>query len=257
MSVDPAELFSKWAPETSHWSPWAKPVLFTYPSPIDFTPLPEPALSADAAPSTRDRVAVVVDMPGTQSVACGLVLAERGFRPVPLFNTTFGPGSNLHDVGAILSCLIAAADRLAALRIPDDAPPAFLIDSSRIEGNPAPLTYDNRWMVFPQDFPSARALRAAGLESAVIVRREGKPIEADLRAVLRYWHRDGFTSRAFDPMTRVHEELAFYSSWISFLTDHTFAWMMGLRGNGLRRNSAGGFGGVVPMPQATSGGGWA
>lgn len=249
-NVEPMELFAKWAPEASRWSPWAKPVLFTYPEPAGFHPLPAAELAQERAPMPSERVAVVVDMPGVQSVACGLALAERGFRPVPLFNTTIGPGTNLHDMGAVLAGLLAAADRLAALRMPDDAPPAFLIDSGRLDGNPAPSTFDNRWMVFPQDFPSARALKAAGIESVVVVRRADTRMQPDLRAVLRYWKREGVPSWLLEPASGARQEAAFDVSLSALLSDHFFAWF-----TGLRRNGAGGFGGAVPMPHAT-GGGW-
>jgi hypothetical protein len=249
---DSMTLFATWAPESARWSPWAKPVLFTYQPPA-VLPLPPTAeLAPERAPSPGERVAIVVDMPGVQSVACGMMLAERGFRPVPLFNTTFGPGSNLHDVGAVLGSLVVLADQLAALRLPDDAPPAFLIDSGRLKGTPAPASYDNRWMVFPQDFPSARALRASGIESVVVVRRDESAMEPDLRAVLRYWSRDGVSSSLLDPASGARRDAGFDASLLALLTDHMFSWFQGLR-----RNSAGGFGGVVPMPTATGGGGWA
>lgn len=248
-STDPKALFATWAPETARWSQWAKPVLFTYPAPVAFTPAPVADLSPDRAPSSSERLAVVVDLPGPQSVACGMVLAEKGFRPVPLFNTTIGPGTNLLDVAAVLSALIDAGDRLGAMQIPDDAPPAFLIDSGRLDGTPAPTVYDNRWMVFPQDFPSARALRAGGIESVAIVGRQGSMLKPDLRAVLRHWKRDGLAASSLDPVTGGREDLWFDASLLALFTDHVFGWF-----RGLRRNSAGGFGGTVPMPQATSGG---
>jgi len=250
-NIDPRTLFPTWAPESSRWSPWAKPVLFTYPTPIAYTPLPAAELAPERAPSPNDRVAVVVDMPGAQSVACGMVLAARGFRPIPLFNTTIGMRTNLHDVGAVISALVDSSAPLASLRLADDAPPAFLIDSSRLDGTPAPSSYDNRWMVFPQDFPSARALTAAGLESVLVIRRDGQSVKPDLRAVLRYWKRDGIASSALDPDTGQRNDLWFDTTMLAVLTDHFFSWF-----SGLRRNSAGGFGGAVPEPQAASGGGF-
>ncbi len=249
---DSMTLFATWAPEASRWSPWAKPVLFTYQPPVVLPLPPAPELAPERAPSPGERAAVVVDMPGVQSVVCGMALAERGFRPVPLFNTTLGPGNNLHDVAAVLGSLVVLADQLAALRLPLDAPPAFLIDSGRLQGKPAPATYDNRWMVFPQDFPSARALRAGGIECVILIRRDDTPMQPDLRAVLRYWKRDGVASTLLDPSTGARREATFDASFLGLLTDHMFSWF-----SGLRRNSAGGFGGVVPTPTATGGGGWA
>src|SRR6202008_1339291 len=88
---DKQELFNNWAPPYSVWSPWAKPVLFAhYPMPLpELIPLPPPDLSdipSALGEAVQERWALVVDLPGPQSVFVGLALADMGYRPVPLFN---------------------------------------------------------------------------------------------------------------------------------------------------------------------------
>jgi len=246
---DPRALFSTWAPDDSPWSAWAKPVLFVQSEPPTPVPLPPPDLAHDRVPARSGGAAVVVDMPGAQGIACGLVLAEAGYRPIPLYNCTVGKGIELIDVNPVRSGLIEGAALLQSIRLPANAPPAFLIDSRRVDGIPTPTIYDNRWMVFPQDFPSARALRAAGLESVVVIRLEESTMRPDLRWVLRHWKREGVAVHALDPVTGIQRSLDLDTSLLAVFGDHISRWFAGLR-----KNSAGGFGGTVPVPQATSGG---
>src|SRR5258707_487168 len=89
------EIFSNWAPVSSVWSQWAKPVLFA-----QFRPA---AVSLDADALTvnwdmnwlstldRDHTALIVNLPGLESVAMALALAKGGYQPVPLYNACDGP----------------------------------------------------------------------------------------------------------------------------------------------------------------------
>ena len=101
----------------------------------------------------------------------GFELAKDGYRPVPLYNTTSGrqqrvPPNNcvLTDVSVLVQMLCVPLPDHVRNTIVGDNPPAFLLDSRRLRGEkaPAPGVYDNRWMVFPQDFPSAKFLQARG-----------------------------------------------------------------------------------------------
>lgn len=254
---DARALFSIWAPEDSPWSAWAKPVLFVQSEEPVPTPLPPAELAAEIAsritssraPAHAGGAAIVVDMPGAQGIACGLVLAELGFRPIPLYNATTGQGQELIDLNPLRSGLIEGAALLQSIRLPDNAPPAFLIDSRRVDGMPAPNMYDNRWMVFPQDFPSARALMAAGLGTVVAIRSDAVAMKPDLRWVMRHWKREGVEVKQLDPATGTERSLDLDTSLFAVFGDHISRWF-----SGLRKNSAGGFGGTVPVPQATSGG---
>lgn len=246
----PIDLFETWAPPKLRWSAWAKPVLFmqshdvfrVVPFSLDVPDdIVQPTLKVVSS------AAIIIDLPGDDAVALALALARHGIRPVPLHNCTLGPGVNTVSAHEIFHAYVHAAPDLAALSIAEDAAPAFIIDSARLRGYPVANMYDNRWLVFPQDFPSARAFREANLNRVVVIRR-GDTIEHDLRAVLRAWHRDGLTIELFDLDRIALTPLTYSLSWMGALGD-----VLRLAFHGLRSNSAGGFGGVVP-DVSTSGG---
>src|SRR5437868_9305632 len=93
MPLTRAQAFELWAPSSSPWSAWAKPVLFAHlPHVLDLAPSPAPAPDVSSwAPSADGRSIVVVDLPGARSVRIGEALIGAGFRPVPLFNAVPGP----------------------------------------------------------------------------------------------------------------------------------------------------------------------
>lgn len=228
---------------------------------------PPHELHLDALPSwiprPTDRTAIVVDLPGTAAVAAGLALGKEGFRPVPLFNTTVGEAALL-DVRRLADALVEGAERVERLRIDPDAPPAFLIDSERTAPTPRAGAYDNRWIVFPQDFPGAALLRAHRIDDVLVLRPDDRVPAADLVTVLDGWRRAGLrvTLRrvslrdARDPKQSVSAEASIprelpgparrlIGPWLAFAAVAL----------GLRRNSAGSFGAVVP--HAASGSGFA
>ncbi|MDQ3036463.1 MAG: hypothetical protein M3Y87_28955 [Myxococcota bacterium] len=265
-------VFACFAPESAPWSPWVKPVAFaemperTLPAlPADLAKhevswAPEPTKEViveddagyRAAPTrTRapagDRAAIVVDLPGVIAATVGLALIARGYRPVPLFNGASGglSGSRVAQIGDVLA---AGARVLVPGALPDDAPPAFLLDAQRFGIAPAPGQFDGRWIVFPQDFPSANALRARGI-SRVIWRSAQASVDDDLAHVMRGWQQQGVSIwRSSDsaPLAEHHvdEPSAFRSLWRRAAVIA-----------GLRRNAAGGFGAMVPVPSQSSGGG--
>jgi hypothetical protein len=199
--MDGSQLFEVWAPEDSLWSRWAKPALFAAPlasfptetaNPANLMPVhsiePRPAYDQGALDPWT---AFLVDMPGERSVEIGMALARTGYRPVPLFNTAYHQ-SAIVPVYPLLKRLRDAADELQGLAIPPDAPPVFLLDSKRLDPStpPGPGKFDNRWMVFPQDFPSANFLLSRNLRRVVLLlqedRLQGRP-DFDLAHVLLRW----------------------------------------------------------------------
>lgn len=241
------EVFDIWSPPACPWSPWVKPVLFTQlengtASPVD--PLPGP-LAVMAASLAEQHLALVVDLPGGQAVEAGLQLARSGYRPVPLFNTSFGFDAVV-PVGGVIHALLRGAETLNQLIPPASAPPAFLLDAHRMreKGRPLPGRYDNRWVVFPQDFPSARFLVAQGVAGVVLIQGAGGTPAEDLAHVLLRWQEDALplliwrTDQPAPPVAlRVAKPPRYRELWYHFLAVL-----------GLRRNSAGGFGAVVPVP---------
>jgi hypothetical protein len=255
------ELYEVWAPAQDEWSPWVKPVLFAE---ID-----EQTNQASAADTqyesglrcrigTRRDTAIVVDLPGVQSLAAGFSLAREGYRPVPLYNTTSGcrqgvPSEKcvLTDVSALVTMLSVSPPEYVRNAIAGDNPPAFLLDSRRLRGQnkPAPGVYDNRWMVFPQDFPSARFLKSRGITRAIVI-QETIFLAEDLVHVLLRWKEGGipvYLQNAAEDLSLSPEEFRRPPRFRSAIY-RALALM------GLRRNSAGGFGSVLPIP--TQGGGF-
>jgi hypothetical protein len=245
------ECFAVWSPEGVEWSAWAKPVLFASMAQqhiVDALPVDWRPLDMSWAPSASERTAVVVDVPGATSIAVGLALADRGFRPVPLFNATAGQ-SALVDVEQIMRALHAAALQLREMRIKADAPPAFLLDADRMKpATPAaPGKFDNRWVVFPQDLPSANYLLSRGIGGAVVLMRNEKKPAEDLSHVLYRWQQGGvaiaFADLAQPDRPRPLEVKR--PGWFRV------AWYRAITSMGLRRNNAGGFGAIIPIPTSS------
>ncbi|HSG41013.1 MAG TPA: hypothetical protein VLE27_15355 [Thermoanaerobaculia bacterium] len=250
-----SELFETWAPADSVWSPWAKPALFAdeavlgamtgTPSPPAMPPEPRSAFSGDSG------TAFVLDLPGERSVELGLVLARAGYRPVPLFNTT-DHAAALVDVRPVLRRLASGASELAGVYLPPEAPPAFLLDANRSNASatPSPGRYDNRWVVFPQDFPSASFLLARGIRHVVLLQEMrvggGDQPQPDLAHVLRRWQEAGLAIHLQDPNLDERPLALDVRRPSSFRS----LFYRALALAGLRRNSAGGFGGIIPQPSS-------
>ncbi len=243
----PHELFDLWAPPTGRWTPWAKPVLFLHvESPGQVEPLIT-EVDVSWAPRPGDGTAIVVDLPGDDSVACAVSLARRGYRPVPLYNTHANPAGAL-DLTPILTMMRVATLELPKLSLNPDSPPAFMLDANRLalKSTLKPLVYDNRWMAFPQDFPSAAFLQASGIRRVIVVQNlPGQPHE-DLRHVLRRWQEASIAVLIKRPGDATAPE----SMEISRPSWFRATWHRWMAMTGLRRNSAGGFGSIIPEPSS-------
>lgn len=240
--------FDVWAPVGVEWSAWAKPALFAG---LDRARLMEQSLGdwrttdVSWAPSPRRRVAIVVDLPNVRAVQMGMALAAIGYRPVPLFNVTVGRDPIIR-IDPLADALGEAVAPLAELRIPLDAPPAFLLDSRRMspEAPLLPGKFDNRWIVLPQDFPSGNRLLARGIGEVLLVQATDDAPREDLAHVLLRWQRAGVRLQLLNvtgnrqpaPIT-VRPPTLFRRAWYLLLALSS-----------LRRSSAGGFGGMIPLP---------
>ncbi len=263
--MNPQELFETWAPPEALWSKWAKPVLFVQmdaygkrkdisgstPSEVIF----EPESDLEWLQNYRGDTAIIVNLPGAASVEMGMQVAQYGFRPVPLYNCTSGPKAVV-NVEPIVTALTQNAALLR--KLPEEAPPAFLIDSRRNPAGAQPSygEFDNRWVVFPQDFPSALFLKTNGIRRALVIHSQAmqlRTFERDLYEVLHRWSSGGIevftkdlndqtgpTPLTFDRLSRIR-----FSTVAAGLTLMAFL---------SRRNAAGGFGRIIPEPGSSSGG---
>lgn len=252
--MTPTELFDIWAPPSCTWSKWAKPILFA-----ELAAVAPPATAADSLPHLDARAsggrAIVVDLPAELSVKAGLALAGMGYRPVPLYNGNRGPEtidisrSAAIDTTPIQAWLVAGAAMLQGSGLRADAPPAFLLDSRRRPNlAPSPGRFDNRWLVFPQDFPSANFLKSQQISAVLLLQADLlKEPQEDLAHVLLRWQEAGLALCVATPENidsprplEVKRPKRFRALWY-----HALAVI------GFRRNSAGGFGSVVPQPSSS------
>ena len=248
MSTEDA--FAIWAPDGVLWSEWAKPIAFALaaePPVAAAEPISDAALPMLTGLPFPDS-AVIIDLPGADAVYAGLSLAERGFRPVPLFNGTSGPSAVI-DVSPITRALVSGAERLRRGAIRADAPPAFLLDSRRSGGTALqPGAYDNRWIALPQDFPSAARLASQGIRTATLLLK-GTSIPGDLAHVLRRWQDGGIQIRVADVTTG----LVAAAVTVPKPSRFRLAWYAAIALLGLRRSNVGGFGSTIPEATSRSG----
>lgn len=246
--MNPMQAFEAWAPAESRWSSWVKPVLFG--SAHGVSPSERNVPEAAWAPSPAEGVAIVVDMPGEASLDEGLALAARGYRPIPLYNAVYHPAGvvPLHD---LVAALIGMADKVQSFNLQADAPPAFLLDSRRLDGERdlAPGKFDNRWLVLPQDFPSANLLLSQKLRRVILLQPEGDPVRDDLAHVLLRWQRAGIrVERQSFPGPQPLQPITIRRPW-----GFKWFWYRFLVMLGRRRNSAGGFGSLIPEVVVSAG----
>jgi hypothetical protein len=249
--MTPLELFELWAPRQSPWSRWAKPALFAefppgLPTSNQTIDLPKFDVQNDA------QTAIVIDLPGVESVKTGLALARDGYQNVPLFNTSVGPSAVLSTVSLInmaplVQMLADAVPVLSSITLPPQAPPAFLLDSRRQspEVSVMPGKFDNRWLVFPQDFPSAAFLKDHQIRQVILF--QASPVPAsDLSHVLLRWQQAGIAVFVYNPIGNQQPQPIQVQrpSRFKSLCYSTLAIM------GLRRNSSGGFGSIIPQPSS-------
>ena len=238
------DAFDAWAPPESAWSAWAKPVAFANLVHTPWAPrLERPSIGA--LPRADVAAAVVVDLPGKRAVTVGLGLADGGWQPVPLFNGNFGPAA-IVDLPPLLGALRAGAELLRDNPPPRGAPPAFLLDADRMAGGrqPRPNDFDNRWVTFPQDFPSAAHLAASGIRRVIVI-QDGGSIAGDLTHVLLRYREAGL-----EVLLLTEVDSAPVTANLVKPSRFRGIWYRALATLGLRRSMSGGFGGVVPDPQS-------
>jgi hypothetical protein len=254
-------IFQQWAPAGALWSNWVKPVVFAS---MDEPPLLELPLEVEGSrewiPRPAEHAALVFDLPGAEGVKWGLVAAQLGYRPVPLYNALplpivspeerkkyydgQLPNVVVVDMRPILAGLWQAAAEIEKLSLASDAPPAFLLDANRRTAGIAitPGTFDNRSISFTTDFPSADFLRTHQIRKAIFVQATGSRPQSDLNQTLFDWQKNGL------PIERksLDETGAPISCRIKPSSRFGALWLQLLARFSLRRNSFGGFGDMVP-----------
>lgn len=234
--------FKTWAPDDVFWSQWAKPVLFTQSPQTNYSGLYIPELQWISRADYNTMV--IVDLQGEESVAEGIALARIGYRPVPLYNGVSGPssGSMVINVSNLVLSLFDGANLLNSLNLRHDAPPAFLLDSRRMNSQGRqPGKYDNRWCIFPQDMPSAACLQRNGITNIVV---RADKVRDDLAHILYRYQEKGIGIRLCGGTTLPREKSVTrpskFRGWF-----YRCSVLLGLT-----RNATGGFGGIIPEPSS-------
>ena len=110
------ELYRIWAPLGKKWIEWVRPVPFVeiqeHSKEYNFTLFEVPAM--DFPEETFADAALVVDLPGAESIEVGIALAKEGYRPIPIFNGTIEqPGArSTVDNQSVGMGLICGAEQL-------------------------------------------------------------------------------------------------------------------------------------------------
>lgn len=185
------EIFSIWAPIGKKWVDWVRPVPFVgmdeYADMHNFSywEIHEVDFQkANYGNGNYSDTAIIVDLPGAESIKEGIALAKLGFRPVPIYNGTIEQKKSRATVdnGAIGAALKWGASKLTKIEIKDDAPPAFLVDTNRLCRFKMDVSiFDNSWDVYPQDLPSAEYLIDNGIHKIIII---GESVSRDLKKIL-------------------------------------------------------------------------
>jgi hypothetical protein len=252
--VNRESLFNAWAPLHGEWSPWAKPALFAHIESV----CPDLAKTLHAysaelgcienspwVPPTSSRTAIILDLPDDRSVSLALALSDRGYRPIPLFNCAPHPNAVI-DLDSLKVSIFHGAELLQKLSLPPDAPPCFMLDSRRMSVHrPMPGQFDNRWMVFPQDFPSHNLLMSRGYRTAVVVQIADDHPQRDLSHVLLRWQQGGMRIEIASLSTSDRKPVTLRKPP---LYRSIFYYLYAL--STLRRNYSGGFGAIVPNPSS-------
>lgn len=208
------ELYRIWAPLGKKWIEWVRPVPFVeiheYSKDYNITMFEVPAL--DFPEKKFGDAALIVDLPGAESVEVGIALAKEGYRPIPAFNGTIEqPGSRTTvDNQSVGMALLSGASELQKIELADDAKPAFLLDSNRLHRFRISVSvFDNSWDIYPQDMPSADYLLNNGIHKVVVI---GERLSRDLKKILYEYQKkkiDIYLKKGFNEpkKVRVHKQL--------------------------------------------------
>jgi len=147
------------------------------------------------------------------------------------------------NVVPILAALYRETQGLQEVVLPQDAPPALLLDADRriAKKDPAPGTFDNRSVCFSTDFPSAAFLTSHNITQAIVFQR-GTDVAGDLLLILLEWQKAGIQLLRKDPLDAAPPK-PIMLELPSLLRRLWYRISVAL---GLRRGELGGFGGIVP-----------
>lgn len=187
------DIFKIWAPVGAKWVDWVRPVPFIAINDsfkaYDFTSFTIPKINYISELPLD--TAIIVDLPGNYSIKEGIGLAKLGFRPIPIYNGTNEQQGSMAivDNHTIEIGLIRGALELEKIKISNNAPPTFLLDSNRTHRYKMDISvFDNSWDIYDQDMPSAEYFLKNGINKIIV---RGESIQRDLRKILYQFQKKG------------------------------------------------------------------
>lgn len=187
MKMTNKECYRIWAPCGKKWSDWVRPVPFiAAQANVKGYHLGELSIPMiDFIDESFHQAAIIVDLPGDESVEVGIALARRGYRPVPIYNGTIEQENARATVDnqTVGAALLWGAEVLKEIEIAEDALPAFLVDKNRLHRFKVDAgVFDNSWDVYPQDLPSADYFLKNGIHKIIVI---SNSMSKDLKAIFR------------------------------------------------------------------------
>ena len=186
------EIYKIWAPDKKRWVDWVRPVPFINiddsSSRKEFIDYRIPSINY--LKEVLNDTALIIDIPGIDSIKEGIALAKLGYRPIPIFNGTDPPIGTISTTNnqIIKPLLIWGAFELKNIKLKNDAPPVFLLDQNRL--NRYKINngiFDNSWDIYDGDLPSPKYLLENGINK-IIVRSNFQA--KDLRKILYKWQKN-------------------------------------------------------------------
>lgn len=180
------EAYKIWAPAGKRWVDWVRPVPFVsmdeHSKAYNYSEFK--VQTANYIDENYEGAAIIVDLPGIQSVLEGISLAKAGYRPIPIYNGTIeqkGARATV-DNQSVGKALMLGAVELDKINTKDDALPAFLLDSNRMNRFKMEIAlFDNSWYIYHQDLPTAEYFLQNGINKIIII---GDSVSKDLKKIL-------------------------------------------------------------------------
>ena len=175
MTMTNKDVFKLWAPSNKKWVDWVRPVPFVA---IDnkikkFYPLNIILPYLHRLDKNDTSTAIIIDLPGTQSVETGIFLAKQyGYRPIPIYNGVIEQNGAraTTDNRSVLNALVWGSSILSDIDIKDNAPPAFLTDVNRLQRHKIDFSiFDNSWDVYHQDLPTEDYFLENGISKVLVI----------------------------------------------------------------------------------------
>ena len=206
--MDRRDVFKIWAPLGAKWVDWVRPVPFIeinnefknyeYSDFIN--------LNINYINEIHKDTAIIVDLPGNNSINEGLALAKIGYRPIPIYNGTNEQEGAMPttDNREIQKGLFYGAMELKKMELSIDASPVFLLDKNRTNRFKMDNSvFDNSWDIYDQDMPSVEYFLKNGIKKIIV---RGAFVQKDLRVILYKFQKKGiqiFLTNGYEKPSRI------------------------------------------------------